>query len=82
MTGTKRLEFDRETVDTLTRDALANAACRVFGKPGPGEEVNVEISSWGACSAEIRPIEIKGEPDQPRVAVPVPVPTVTECAPF
>lgn len=59
MTGTKRIEFDRETVNTLTRDALSNAARRVFGAPGPGEMVNVEIPSWGASSAEIIPI-----PDQ------------------
>jgi hypothetical protein len=80
MKGEKRIEFDRATVETLTKQTLADAAIRVFGEPGPGEEVNIELSSWGSSSAEIRTI-----PDpEPAAQVPVlvPVPTVTDGEPF
>jgi hypothetical protein len=56
MKGEKRIEFDRATVETLTKKTLADAAIRVFGEPGPGEEVRVEFTSWGSSSAEIRTI--------------------------
>jgi hypothetical protein len=73
MTGEKRIDFDRATVETLTKKTLADAAIRVFGEPGPGEEVKVEFTSWGSSSAEISPI---AEPEPP-AQVPVPVPRVT-----
>ena len=57
MKGEKRIEFDRKTVETLTKQTLAVAAIRVFGEPGPGEEVHVEFGSWGSSSAEIRTIQ-------------------------
>ena len=57
MKVTRKLEFDRETVDTMTRFALADAARKVFGEPGPGEEIKVETSPWGPSSAEIVPME-------------------------
>jgi hypothetical protein len=80
MTGTKIIEFDRATVETLTKQTLADAAIRVFGKPGPGEEVRVEFTSWGSSSAEIRTIQ-DPEPAA-QVPGPVPIPTATDGAPF
>jgi hypothetical protein len=76
MKGKKRIEFDRETVQTLTKKALADAAISIFGELCLGEEVKVEFDPWGSSSAEICPIEA------PEPAARVPVPTVTDGVPF
>jgi len=57
MKSTKKIGFGHDTVVTMTRCALADAARKVFGEPGPGEEIKVEISPWGTSSAEIVPME-------------------------
>jgi hypothetical protein len=83
MKGEKRIEFDRATVETLTKQTLAAAAIRVFGEPGPGEEVRVEFDSWGSSYAEIGPIAGPEPTPVPTLGpTPVPVPTVTNGAPF